>query len=165
MPIKAVLAIPYQEMVHFATGQPVCLPGDEMDPNQTNDIWVISVTDVELPPIFPPNVDKVLPLVFADIDPGNPDFVPPPDSQFMREEQAIQVVDFLEKAHASPTNVLLLVNCRYGQCRSGAIIDFAANVYGVGFWETKRRNPQMVPNYWVRYRLFHEHFKRKFGVR
>jgi hypothetical protein len=161
MPITEVRAVPYQEMVNFSQGNPVHLTGESPNP-ACNDIWVISVTEKDLAPIYTEVTEKVLPLVFADIDPGNPDFIPPQDSQFMTREQAVQVVDFLERAHSSPNKVLLLVNCRHGMCRSGAIADFAANVYGLGFWETRRKNPQMVPNYWVRYRLFDEYFKRKY---
>lgn len=148
-------------MQNFVAGSPVTLQGEAPDPT-ANDIWVISVTDEDLPKLFAKDSDKILTLVFADIDPQNPSFIPPPDTQFFKPEMAVQVVDFLEKAHASPSNVLLLVNCRHGMCRSGAIIDYAANVYGVGFWDTKRKNPQMVPNYWVRYNLFKEHFRRLF---
>jgi hypothetical protein len=162
MPIKEVRAVPYQEMVNFSKGQPVHIQGEPPDPS-CNEVWVISVIDKELSPIFLTESERVLPLSFADIDPQNPAFVPPTDSEFMKPEQAVQVVDFLERAHSSPKNVLLMVNCRHGMCRSGAIVDFAANVYGLGFWETRRKNPQMVPNYWVRYLLLNEFFKRKFS--
>lgn len=148
-------------MQNFVAGSPVTLQGESPDP-AANDIWVISVTDEDLPKLFTADSDKILTLVFADIDPQNPSFIPPADTQYFKPEMAVQVVDFLEKAQASSSNVLLLVNCRHGMCRSGAIIDYAANVYGVGFWDTKRKNPQMVPNYWVRYNLFKEHFRRLF---
>lgn len=160
MPIREVRAIPYHEMQNFVQGKPVTVQGEAPDP-AANEIWIVSITDEDLPKLHIDS-EKVLTLVFADIDPQNPSFVPPADTQFFKPEMAVQVVDFLEKAQASSGNVLLLVNCRHGMCRSGAVIDYAANVYGVGFWDTKRKNPQMVPNYWVRYNLFKEHFRRMF---
>lgn len=161
MPIVDARAISYDNMQRFAAGQPVQLQtqnGGDIQPHDA--VWVISITDHDLPKIFADS-DRVLTLVFSDIEPMDPKFVPPDDSHYMKEAQAVQVLDFIEKAQQSPDKIMLLVNCRHGMCRSGAVVSFVGNVCGLGYWNTQRRNPQIVPNHWNQLLLFKEHFKRE----
>ena len=160
MTIREAFAISYTEMSLISKGLKVTWPG--LPPTSAcEEIWVISITDSTLPKLFQDS-EKILTLEFADIDPQNPSFNPPENTEFMKPEQAVKAVDFLERAQASDKEILLLVNCRHGMCRSGAVMDFAANVYGLGFWDTKKKNPQSVPNYWVRFLLFKEYFRRSY---
>ena len=153
-------AISYNQMVMFTQKQPFELQGEPIQPYDT--IKIISITDKELPKIFNDS-DDVLTSVFADIEPTvgtyKPSFIPD-NPDYMVEEHAVGIIEFLEKIHALPEKVLLLVNCRHGIARSGAVVDYTSTVYGIGYWNNKRRNPGIVPNQWVSYLLFKEHFKR-----
>jgi hypothetical protein len=162
MPIVEARAIPYNEMVNLVTGKPVNFFG-KVPVIPQEKLWMISITDPETPPIFACDSANVINLKFKDIDPQNIDFVPPPDNiDYMRPEQARKIVDFLKMAHADPMKSLLVVNCHQGWCRSGAIVDFVGTVFGLGFYAMRDRNPQMLPNHWVRYLLFQEWFKQKY---
>jgi protein-tyrosine phosphatase len=82
------------------------------------------------------------------------------NKEYCTVEQAKQMVNFIDDAHSDPRNVLLLVNCKFGMCRSGAVVDYAGQVCHLSFWEQKNRNPQIVPNYWVRNLMFEEFYTR-----
>jgi predicted protein tyrosine phosphatase len=161
-------AVMYDQMVNFVQNGNISFHADVSKPEnslQKHDlIKIISVTDIGMPRIFEKNTDNICSLVFNDVEPGKIDFIANTEQiEFMTPEQAKQVVDFIEKIHELPEKVLLLVNCKFGMCRSGAIVDYASLRAGLGFWATKRRNPQIVPNHWVQYLLMQEFFKRKFN--
>lgn len=163
MPIVDARAIPYDQMVNFASGKGVSLhasntPESAVQPHDA--VAIISITDSQLPKLFNDS-DKVCTLEFADIEPMNIEFIPPPDSEYMTVDHAKKVVEFIENIHLIPEKTLVLVNCRHGMCRSGAVVDFIGMTCGLGYWNTRKRNPQIVPNHWVQYLLLQEHFVRR----
>lgn len=170
MPIVDARAIQYDQMVNFTKNLPVSLPANlqsEEGKIQEHDaVKCISITDIGMQKIFENDNENVCTAVFNDCEPGRIDFIPPPESpEFMTDQQAEKMVDFIEKIHALPERVLLLVNCKHGMCRSGAVVDFVGMTCGLGYWNTRRKNPQIVPNHWNQYLLLREHFKRKLGVK
>lgn len=159
MPIVDARAISYDQMVNFATGKPIQVQSQiQMEPHDT--VAIVSITDNSLPRLFQSN-DRVLAVEFADIEPMDISFVPPAGTEYMTEAQAVEIVSFIENVHSRPEKTLLLVNCRHGMCRSGAVVDFTGMTCGLGYWNTRKRNPQIVPNHWVQYLLMKEHFKRR----
>jgi protein-tyrosine phosphatase len=126
-------------------------------------IKVISITDYGLKKIFEKDTNDVLTMVFDDAEPSNINYEVPEGSNLMTPHQAEKIIDYLETLHSSDERILLLVNCKHGICRSGAIVDFVGCMCGLGYWNTKNRNPTIVPNHWVKYLLYQEHFKRKFN--
>lgn len=155
MPIIEARAIPYENMLDFKLNH---LPGIDLNhPTQT--VKIISILDHDLPRIFEEDTKDVITLVFPDADPRK-DLHPTEytNKDYCTPEQAKQMVYFIEDAHRDPRNVLLLVNCKFGMCRSGAVVDYAGQVCQLSFWEQKHRNPQIVPNYWVRHLMFDEFY-------
>ena len=162
-------AIRYEEMINLVEKRPVNFhSGTSSDLTKIPEfdrIAVISVVDVvDMPKIFESSVPgKVCSLVFNDCEPQDiPNFIPNESQpEFMTEMQAKEVVDFVDDLHQSKEKILLLVNCKHGMCRSGAIVAYTGNVCSLGFWNMQRHNPQIVPNHWVLYKLFEQHFKKK----
>ena len=169
MPIVDARAIQYDQMVNYTNGKPISIAADvslEEARIQPHDIIkCISITDVGMKRIFENDSDNVCSVVFNDCEPGNIDFIPGPESGFMTDQHAEKIVDFIEKIHALPEKVLVLVNCKFGMCRSGAVVDFIGVTCGLGYWNTRKKNPQIVPNHWNQYLLMREHFKRKFNLK
>lgn len=170
MPIVDARALQYDQMVNLKNKQPISLPVNiqsEEGKIQNHDVVkVISITDIGMPQIFDLEDENVCMVVFNDCEPGRIDFVPTEESpEFMTDKHAEKLVDFIEKIHNLPEKVLLLVNCKHGMCRSGAVVDFVGVTCGLGYWNTRRRNPQIVPNHWNQYLLMREHFKRQFGLK
>lgn len=159
MTIVDARALSYNQMLAFAQKQPFEMNGEPVE--QYDVIKIISITDHDLPKIFNDG-ENVITCVFSDIEPNGQlakDFVPTSGDNFLSEEDAAKMVEFIKKAHDLPEKVLFLVNCKYGQCRSGAVVDFIATIHNHGAWKTNRRNPQIVPNQWVKYSLFREYYK------
>ncbi|TXH11414.1 MAG: hypothetical protein E6R04_02190 [Spirochaetes bacterium] len=146
----------YFLLKHLREGAPVPFPktiyqGDNgIQP--FDKIALVSITDSEMEKPF---VDSefVCCVEFKDIEPMNIDYVVPPGTEYMTEAHASKVYSFIKKLYAAPERILLFAHCRHGMCRSGAVVDFAGMYAGLGYWNTKRRNPQIVPNHWVQFQL------------
>jgi protein-tyrosine phosphatase len=155
-------ALSLKQALAIATGQPVpfnpqSIEGDNaIQPHDK--VVLVSIRDSMMPETFQDSEDVCV-VEFADIEPMNINFVPPEDSEYMTEAHAKKILEFITKWHSRPERVLFLVHCRHGMCRSGAVADFVGLICGLGYWNTRRRNPQIVPNHWVQYQLFKAHFK------
>lgn len=161
-------AINYNEMVNLVNKKPVNLPYSvntpETEIQNFDKIAVVSITDIGMPRIFEKSIPgEVCSLVFNDVEPNNiPDFKPSESQpEFMTDGQAKEVVEFIDYLQGLQEKILLMVNCVYGMCRSGAVVNYTGHVCSLGFWNVRRRNPQIVPNYWVEYQLFKVHFQKK----
>lgn len=168
MTIKDARALTYQQMASFKEGKPIQLfSQNQIHPH--NSIRVISILNPEQPEIY--SHEDVLRAngrlqvhVFKDIEPVSfaeqaaVNFVPPADHFYMTREQARKIVKMIREAQASNEEVFFLVHCTHGMCRSGAVVDFIFNVCGLGYWNCKNSNPQIVPNHWVQRLLFQEWF-------
>jgi len=160
LPIVDARALSYQQMVAFIKKQPVQIQSDEaIVPHDT--VKIISITDPDVPKLFFEEVGKVITFNYRDIEATCEPEKYTPSPEHMTQEDAGKIVDFIQEVHALPARVLLLVNCMFGQARSGAIVDYTGNVCGLGYWNTRKRNPQIVPNHWNQFLLFQEFFKRK----
>jgi predicted protein tyrosine phosphatase len=161
-------AITYLEMENYVNKRPVSLHvnvnTEEGKIAAHDEICIVSITDVDMQRIFKESIPgKVCSLVFNDCEPnGIPTFKPDTTMpEFMTSAQANELVDFIDDLHSSNKRILLLVNCKHGMCRSGAVVNYVGHIASLGFWSTKRKNPQIVPNYWVQYQLFKAHFEKK----
>jgi len=157
MSIVAAKAIPYYEMeLLVKTQTPLSI---RHFASQFDRVWLVSITDPDVPAIFSRDHDNAIGLRFHDADPGqltieqfyknNPAMQ---HVQFMNFEQARQIADFLVKADQSSKDSkdVLIVNCMMGVARSGAVVDFARQLFGFDYETFKRMNPQIVPNLWVK---------------
>ena len=152
-------AINYETMLNFSRSGKLRLSAPPEDGVQA--LAIISITDFGIENIFPEDTKEIIQLKFADADPCD---VTTPDGKFpelMTTDQAIKIFNFIEKIHKKPKKYMIVVNCMMGMCRSGAIVDYIANMYGLGFHVTRQRNPIIIPNYWVRFKLMEQWFKNK----
>lgn len=135
-------------------------------------VWIVSITDPEVPPLFR-EMSDVLPLQFHDVDadkydPQNIELLtstynrdPDEDPEqkpltIFSPEQALQVVQFIMRAHANHEERpdLFVANCMAGVKRSGAIVDFARTACGVPYERFMRFNRKITPNSFIRRLLF-----------
>jgi hypothetical protein len=96
-----------------------------------NDLAVISITEPEADPaVLACHEDRILRLVFHDIDPGAETatcwtlFYP---------SHADQVIRFVRQIHADPQEFDLVIHCRAGISRSAALALFVAADTGCDF--------------------------------
>lgn len=182
MPIIEALALSHPEMgqiVHkLQTGQPLQLnieppktsldkavflslldPKTGYDPTQVDD----TTTETALPRLFDDKPNERMTLVCHDQEHGDKDIERPHTEEIVwfTKAHAKKIIDFLCEVHKSESNIILFVNCHFGQCRSGAIAEFTSNIFDLGAWHTKKANPQIVPNHLMMYRLFEEWNRRK----
>jgi predicted protein tyrosine phosphatase len=164
-------AINYNEMVNLVTGKPINLPCElnspETEVQPFDKIAIVSITDIGMQRIFEQSIaDKVCSLVFNDVEPKDiPNFTPSEsEPEFMTDKQAQEIVEFIDHMHSLSEKILLMVNCVHGMCRSGAVVNYVGHICSLGFWNMKKRNPHIVPNYWVEYQLFRKHFQIKTKV-
>ena len=162
MTIQEARAISYNEMVNMVNGRPLQLNGNEPIRAGYEEVHVVSITDHDLPKIFNEDTFNILTVVFSDIEAGSMEYEPKDGEHFLTSSEAKDIVEFIERAHLSDKKILLLVNCKFGMCRSGAVVDYAATRCALGCYDTQRRNPQILPNQWVKYQLFKEHFRSQF---
>lgn len=166
MTIKSVRAVSYRAIQRWKEephDSPITSWGLWFD-----NVWLIHITDVDMPSLFHDS-EKCITLKFEDIDPN---WFAKKKGYMENDDQAIlsgvfsgerifsqadakKVLDFLHRANANPdSNDALLVNCMAGVSRSGAVVDFARVMFGIGFDEFKRLNPRIVPNRHVKQLLF-----------
>jgi predicted protein tyrosine phosphatase len=150
-------AFSFEQIIAFANKQSVPVAGDQ--PVQPHDkVVLVSIVDSSMPKPFQDS-DDICVVEFADIEPMNIKFQPPEDSEYMKEAHAVKILEFIKKWHARPEKVLFLAHCKHGMCRSGAVADFVGLFCGLGYWNTRKRNPQIVPNHWVQFQLFKALFR------
>ena len=167
MTIVDARTLTYEQMVNFKNKRPVSFVADissvEGKIQDYELVKIISITDLGMEKIWENDSSQVCTVVFNDCEPLDINFVPEPNSIWMKDEDAKKIVDFIEETHALKEKVLMLVNCKFGMARSGAVVDFIGMTCGLGYWNTRRRNPQIVPNHWNQYLLAKEHFRRVFN--
>lgn len=157
-------AIGIEQAKCLLVGQPVpfipeAVSGDnKIQPHDK--VVLVSICDSEMEKPFR-DAEDICAVEFADIEPMNIDFVVPPGTEYMTEAHAEKIYQFIKKWHAVPERVLFIAHCRHGMCRSGAVADFTGMFAGLGYWNTKRRNPQIVPNHWVSFLLNQAMFKER----
>ncbi len=85
--------------------------------------WLISICDHEAVPIILPEgaFQKVLSMQFNDIDFKQWRSEPETAHKAINLEQGKQIADFIHEAEQLKAN--LFVNCHFGICRSGAIVE------------------------------------------
>lgn len=102
--------------------------------------------------VWPQNSDRWMSMFFEDIRPEHLEMLPRLEEEIGRrierftDDQADQLIQFLERAHARAERECLYVNCVAGISRSGAISSFVCEAYKLdrqAFW---RDNPQIQPN-------------------
>lgn len=141
MTINAIKIIPAEEMRSFKeTGE----FSHSYLLEHFDGVVVISITDHDVPPIFPEASNTVLPLVFDDGDPERETLLRP----FTRSH-AEAILNFLVKHDDRDDNLLLLVNCMAGISRSGAVGSFARSFLGTDYEIFKSMNPQIQPNSYI----------------
>lgn len=87
---------------------------------------VISITDPGTPPAkLDPRFKDVLRLSFFDAEPAD-EYLPSPITGMFDHVMARQIGDFVQKLHATPGNISLMVHCEYGVSRSAAVALFVA---------------------------------------
>lgn len=156
-------ALSEEAMIKLAQTGTLLVPYQITNENaiQSHDLAVvISIRDKTMSKFFTDS-ETCCVVEFADIEPMNPEFVPPADSEYMTDEHANKILNFIEKYHNDPRRIILFVHCRHGMCRSGAVADVAGMICGLGYWNTRRRNPQIVPNHWVQFLLYRNYFQKK----
>lgn len=149
-------AIGIEQAKKLLTGEPIPFIPEAVSGEQRiqphDRIVLVSICDSTMEKPFRDSAD-ICAVEFADIEPMNIDFQVPPGTEYMTEAHAQKVFDFIKKWHSAPEKVLFLAHCRHGMCRSGAVVDFVGMFAGLGYWNTRRRNPQIVPNHWVQFQL------------
>lgn len=107
-----------------------------------------------------PNIDKLelygcigyLPLEFWDLVPDNfsqalrAQF---PKSTIFSEQQAHAVVNFLKMIHSDIRDCILIPHCAAGISRSGAVGQFATDLFNLDQGIFEKNNPHIMPNSWV----------------
>lgn len=96
-----------------------------------NGLAIVSITEPEVnPAVLAIPEDRVLRLVFHDVDPGNE----AGDRWVLFEEHhGSRVIEFVRRLHAAPEPFDLICHCRAGISRSAAVALFAAEVTGCAF--------------------------------
>lgn len=85
------------------------------------------VADGEWVPMFRENKSNVLVLLFDDVI--SEEFNHIPGTKVFSEEQAVEVINFLERINPEQTSELI-IHCAMGSSRSVAIGEFAAEMFG-----------------------------------
>lgn len=155
MPIKEARALSYDNMLNVSLQLKTF-----QEKFENCNVKVISILDKDLPRIFPEDNENVITLVFPDADPERRDEYEVTSEHYCTPEQEKKIVEFIDKAHQDPRDIAVLVNCKFGMCRSGAVVDYIGQTCCLGFWNQKNKNPQIVPNYWVRHLLFKEYYSK-----
>jgi len=96
-----------------------------------NDLAVISITEPEADPaVISCDEDRILRLVFHDVDPGS-------ETEtcwtLFDTAHAEQVLGFVRRVHVDPQEFDLVIHCRAGISRSAALALFAAADTGCDF--------------------------------
>jgi predicted protein tyrosine phosphatase len=102
---------------------------------------IISIFDND-GPLFKEESENLLSLDFHDVTPG----WGYGGYRLFNKEQARLVVDFLCRLEPDDN---LIVHCRAGISRSGAVGTFAAMLHGESLELLNRRHPTIYPNEWV----------------
>ena len=147
MPIVACKAVPYASMLTYAAA-PRNMAFDWIR-QQYDRVWIVSVTDAAIAPIFPTETGNIITLRFDDIDMDDPDgakMLATGRYKPMSKQEAKKIVGFIRRAHGDPGNSLLLVNCMAGISRSGAIVTHAKDVCGISDDKFHAMNPRIIPN-------------------
>lgn len=98
---------------------------------ERDDLAIISITEPESSPaVLASREEKVLRLVFHDVDPGNE---ATSSWKLFDESHANQVIHFVRRLHAHDQSFDLVIHCKAGISRSAAIALFAASDTGCGF--------------------------------
>ena len=96
-----------------------------------DDLAIISITEPESSsPVLSFREEKVLRLVFHDVDPGNE---ATSNWRLFDESHANQVIHFVRRLHAHDQSFDLVVHCRAGISRSAAIALYAESDTGCRF--------------------------------
>lgn len=96
-----------------------------------NDLAVISITEPEADPaVLSCDEDRILRLVFHDVDPGGETET---RWTLFDPAHAEQVLHFVRRVHADPREFDLVIHCRAGISRSAALALFAAADTGCEF--------------------------------
>lgn len=152
-------AFSLEQILAYSTNKPVSIQGDK--PIEPYDkVVLVSIIDSSMPKPFSDS-DQICVVNFADIEPMDISFQPPENSEYMKEADAVKIFEFIKKWHSRPERVLFLAHCKHGMCRSGAVVDFVGMFCGLGYWNTRLRNPQIVPNHWVQFLLYKALLKSK----
>lgn len=87
---------------------------------------VISITDPRTPPAkLDPRFNEVLRLSFFDAEPAD-EYLPSPIAGMFDHVMARQIGNFVQKLHATPGHISVMVHCEYGVSRSAAVALFVA---------------------------------------
>lgn len=98
---------------------------------ERDDLAIISITEPESSPaVLSCREEKVLRLVFHDVDPGNETTS---SWTLFDESCANQVVNFVRRLHAHDQSFDLVIHCKAGISRSAAIALFAESETGCDF--------------------------------
>lgn len=125
---------------------------------QQSDTFFISINDTQGTDEVPyfQNKKNVKVLFFDDVEKDIDD----PKYGFIKaftQEQAKEIVDFLEEQHGKQKCFL---HCAAGVSRSGAVGTFVNDFFGADFFEFQKNNPYVHPNGHVLRTLKREFMKR-----
>ena len=120
------------------------------------DMCVICINDTIVPgfesdhPYFKTDFDNVLQLYFDDVTEDCEVPIMGRDTthtvKAMTTEQAYNIINFVSKMIEIGKTKNVLIHCRAGISRSGAVGSFLTNLLNIPYTEFKRYNPQILPN-------------------
>lgn len=155
MSIVATKAVPFEEMLGFVMG--LQTPLRKFVQENFEKVWIVSITDPHIPSLFKNDRPNAISLKFHDSYPPNEK-----DEEWIKEyyknnivlfneQDAKRIINFILKANSSfeSSKDLLLVNCMMGIARSGAVVSFAKELFGLNSREFEAMNPQIRPNNFV----------------
>lgn len=141
--IKRVIVLSHEAMEEFvganAERKRTVMPSTEHG--------YISILAPHWAKIFKKNSDHVITLVFDDISREYPDtLVEGRILTLFSDDQAKQLIDFVEEFNKRPTDDTMYVHCRQGVSRSGAVGTFINEICELDSSQFNSDNPQLKPN-------------------
>ena len=141
--IKRVIVLSHEAMEEFvganAARKKTVMPSTEHG--------YISILAPEWPRIFKKDSEHVVTLVFDDISRAYPDtLVEGRLLTLFSDEQAKQVIDFVEAFNKRQSDDTMYVHCRQGVSRSGAVGTFINEICELDQSQFNSDNPQLKPN-------------------
>jgi len=108
---------------------------------------------------WPSDSERWLSTYFEDVRPEHMAILPRLQEELGRtivsfdEKLADKIIQFLELCHARPEKETLYANCVAGVSRSGAIVSFACEAFGLDRVAFRNSNQSITPNGMVLYLL------------
>lgn len=135
--IKRAIALSYSGMKDFIQNQP---PAN----GQHGFISIIDKCGIR---IFDQNSPRVITLFFDDVHPHQSlHTITDREFTMFSEEHACEIIEFITAFNAGDNDETMYVHCGAGIARSGAVVTFIKDIYGLDDVQFALDNPRIMPN-------------------